>query len=120
MRINKDQQNNITLKGQSGENNAHFAAFILSLLLDFNIISILILLDKVRLVSLWLNNEYKIISLVGCTYLIIYILFIRKDKYKTLKEKYSGTDIVQKRRVNYYLGFYVAFTFILLFVVIML
>jgi hypothetical protein len=111
--------NSIRLIGQSEENNAHFAALFLSLLFDFNIIAFMILLDKLKLVSFWLTNEYKIITLLGSTYLIVYLMFIRKDKYKAIRTKYSNKFIVQKSRMTYYISSYLIFTF-MLFVLILL
>lgn len=108
--------NSIKLKGQNEGNTAHFAAFTLSLFFDFNIITVFILLDRVKLVSFWLTNEYKIILLVGSTYLIVYLIFIVKDKYKMISIKFSNSTTAQKRRMDNYLILYIFFTFILFIV----
>jgi len=107
--------NSLTLKGQSEDNNAHFALFILTLLIDFNLITVLIALDKLMGLPFFINNQYEAIALVAITYFITYLFFVRKEKYKALKEKYSISDKVQKRRINYYFVLYITLTFLLFF-----
>ena len=109
--------NSIALKGQSEDNNVHFALFILTLLLDFNFITVLIALDKVKILPFGITNQYEVIALVVVTYLITYLLFVRKEKYKVLKEKYSSSDKVQKKKMNYYFGLYVILTFLLFLII---
>jgi len=112
--------NNISLKGQSQENNAHFSAFILSLLIDFNIITILMLLEKLKIASFCLNDEYSIIVLVSFTYFLCFLLFIRKEKYKTLKIKYSNSDLIFKTGKKYYLSIYMILTFVVFVMILLL
>jgi hypothetical protein len=96
--------NRITLRGQSERNNAHFSLLLLTLLLNFNFITVLMVLDKYKVLSFLITNQYEEISLVVVTYFIAYFLFIRKEKYKFLKEKYSGSDKSQKRKMNKYIS----------------
>jgi len=110
--------NSLTLKGQSEENNAHFALFLLTLLLNINFITILIILKKVKILPLLIPNQYEVIALVIVTYFITYLLFVRKDKYKVLKVKYLGFDKGQRRRINYYFGLYVILTLLLPLIII--
>jgi len=113
------QINRAKLQGQSEENKAHFAALILTLLIDFNLLTVLIVLDKLKIVPLIINNEYIAIAFVLLTYLAVYLLFVRKSKYNIIKEKYLEHSGINKNKTKYYLGFYVIGTFLLfLFVVI--
>lgn len=104
--------NRITLRGQSERNNAHFSLLLLTLLLNFNFITVLMVLDKYKVLSFLITNQYEEISLVVVTYFIAYFLFIRKEKYKFLKEKYSGSDKSQRRKMNKYIWLYVTLTFL--------
>jgi len=103
--------NNIILKGQGEEDNAHFAALILCQLLGLNILTFLILLDKVKIVHFSIDI-YIIIVFLILTYFIVYLLFIRKRKYKMIKEKYTNYDKIQKKKMNYYFGLYCIFSFL--------
>lgn len=110
--------NSITLKGQNDENNAHFALLILTLLLDFNLITVFMALDKIKILPYGITNQYEVIALVIVTYLMTYLLFVRKEKYKVLKEKYSKFDKLQRRRMNYYFGLYLILTFLLFLIIV--
>ncbi len=113
------QINRAKLQGQSEENKAHFAALILTLLIDFNLLTVLIVLDKLKIIPFIVNHEYVAIAFVLLTYLAVYLLFVRKSKYKLIKEKYLEHSGINKNKTKYYLGFYATGTFLLfLFVVI--
>jgi len=112
--------NSIALKGQSEDNNAHFALVILTLLLNFNFITFFIVLDKIKVMHLWISNQYEVIAFVVATYFINYILFVRKEKYKMLKEKYSFPNKVQSRKMNYYFGIYVILTLLSFLIIVLI
>lgn len=113
------QINRARFQGQSEENKAHFAALILTLLIDFNLLTVLIALDKLKIIPFIINNEYVAIAFVLLVYLAVYFLFVRKSKYDLIKEKYLEYSRINKNKTKYYLEFYVIVTFLLfLFVVV--
>ncbi|MFZ5941422.1 MAG: hypothetical protein ACOYXB_12695 [Bacteroidota bacterium] len=112
--------NSLTLKGQSEDNNAHFALFMLTLLLNFNFITLFTAIDKVKILPFCITNQYEVIALFAVTYFVTYLLFVREKKYKAVKEKYSDSDKVQKRNMNYYFGLYVVLTFLSFIVVVII
>jgi hypothetical protein len=112
--------NQLSLKGQNNANNAHFAVLNLTLLVDFNIVSLMIFIDKLKLVSLSIKSSYPIVALVLFTYLIFYILFLRKEKLKLIIKKYSGSNLARQSMMSKYLIIYIILTFLVLVVTLIL
>jgi len=111
------QFNKIKLIGQAEDNNAHFAAMIFSLLMSLNILSALLILDKIKIISDFYGNAYFIWILFLLMYFAVYLLFVRNNKHKYINEKYRKYKNIKKTRrfiLNQYLIFYLSFTLIFL------
>lgn len=79
----------IPLKGSSEKAIAIFAIIYLGGFIFVNIITILGLLELFKLIVFKINNGYEIIAINLFIYLILYLLFVRKDRYKVAKDKYE-------------------------------
>ncbi len=109
------QLRNLNLRGQSADNNSHFAAIILVLLIDLNILSLLIFANKMDVLNIRIVNGYYLLGLVLLTFTIVYFLFVRSSKYNLIKNKYMAVDGIKKNYINLYLSIYVIGTIMVIF-----
>jgi hypothetical protein len=112
--------NSIVLNGQSEENNAHFASMILSVFLFINIITIFLFINRIIEIQFNLFNQYIIIAIFLFLYLLTYLLFIRKNRYKTIKERYLGCSKTQIKRMKFITAVYLVLSFILFLIMVII
>jgi hypothetical protein len=108
----------LALKAQ-GSDAGLFAAFFLSLILFLDVMAAIALLGKLDLVHLFPKNKWQSLLTGVAIFVINYLVFVRKGRYREIISRYPAETLKQKIAGGLLVGLVTVASFIFLLKIIL-